>query len=153
MERECQVKYSQHRHAIEQAARRWRGGRRGDSGRTRSKILISTQVLAERSHAGGGAVPRRAEAARVEGDDASPAPAEPVHERAPVGGAARPAIYEQRRRAAAGRGGVGYVRAVTAHCVRRGRIGPRDGLGCPQRMCGGSMRYREQHFVLSHSVA
>ena len=55
--------------------------------------------------------------------------------------------------AAAGRGGVGYVRAVTAHCVRRGRIGPRDGLGCPQRMCGGSMRYREQHFVLSHSVA
>ena len=32
-----------HRHAIEQASRRWRGGRRGDSGRTRRKILISTQ--------------------------------------------------------------------------------------------------------------
>ena len=29
---------------IEQASRRWRGGRRGDSGRTRRKILISTQV-------------------------------------------------------------------------------------------------------------
>ena len=30
-----------HRHAIELAAHRWRGGRRGDSGRTRRKILIS----------------------------------------------------------------------------------------------------------------
>ena len=27
-----------HRHAIEQASRRWRGGRRGDSGRTRREI-------------------------------------------------------------------------------------------------------------------
>ena len=35
---------NRHRHAIEQASRRWRGGRRGDSGRTRRKILISTQV-------------------------------------------------------------------------------------------------------------
>jgi hypothetical protein len=33
-----------HRYAIEQASHRWRGGRRGDSGRTRRKILISTQV-------------------------------------------------------------------------------------------------------------
>ena len=33
-----------HRHAIEQASRRWRGGRRDDSARTRRKILISTQV-------------------------------------------------------------------------------------------------------------
>ena len=33
-----------HRHAIDQALRRWRGGRRGGSGRTRRKILISTQV-------------------------------------------------------------------------------------------------------------
>ena len=110
----------------------------------RSKILISTQVLAERSHAGDGAVPRRAEAARVEGDDASPAPAEPVHERAPVGGAARPAIDEQRRRAAAGRGGVGYARAVAAHCVRRGRVGPH----VSQSSCGGSMRYTQKHFFL-----
>ena len=31
-------------HAIEQASRRWRGGRRDDSARTRRKILISTQV-------------------------------------------------------------------------------------------------------------
>jgi len=37
------VKY-RHRHAIEQASRRWRGGRRDDSARTRRKILISTQV-------------------------------------------------------------------------------------------------------------
>ena len=29
---------------IEQASRRWRGGRRDDSARTRRKILISTQV-------------------------------------------------------------------------------------------------------------
>ena len=36
-----------HRHAIEQASRRWRGGRRDDSARTRRKILISTQVLAK----------------------------------------------------------------------------------------------------------
>ena len=38
---------NRHRHAIEQASRRWRGGRRDDSARTRSKILISTQVLAK----------------------------------------------------------------------------------------------------------
>ena len=38
---------NRHRHAIEQAARRWRGGRRGDSGRTRRKILISTQVAGQ----------------------------------------------------------------------------------------------------------
>ena len=30
--------------AIEQASRRWRGGRRDDAARTRRKILISTQV-------------------------------------------------------------------------------------------------------------
>ena len=35
---------NQHRHAIEQASRRWRGGRRNDSARTRRKILISTQA-------------------------------------------------------------------------------------------------------------
>ena len=35
---------NRHRHAIEQVSRRWRGGRRGDSARTRRKILISTQV-------------------------------------------------------------------------------------------------------------
>ena len=34
---------NRHRHAIEQASRRWRGGRRDDSERTRRKILISTQ--------------------------------------------------------------------------------------------------------------
>ena len=34
---------NRHRHAIEQASRRWRGGRRDDA-RTRRKILISTQV-------------------------------------------------------------------------------------------------------------
>jgi hypothetical protein len=32
-------------HVIELALRRWRGGRRDDSARTRRKILISTQVL------------------------------------------------------------------------------------------------------------
>ena len=35
---------NRHRHAIEQVPRRWRGGRRGDSGRTRRKILISAQA-------------------------------------------------------------------------------------------------------------
>ena len=35
---------NRHRHAIEQASRRWRGGRRDDSARTRRKHLISTQV-------------------------------------------------------------------------------------------------------------
>ena len=34
---------NRHRHAIEQASRRWRGGGRDDSARTRRKILISTQ--------------------------------------------------------------------------------------------------------------
>ena len=38
---------NRHRHAIEQASRRWRGGRRDDSARPRRKILISTQVLRE----------------------------------------------------------------------------------------------------------
>ena len=33
-----------HRHAIEQASRRWRAGRRDDSARTRRKILISTRA-------------------------------------------------------------------------------------------------------------
>ena len=36
---------NRHRHAIEQASRRWRGGQRDDSARTRRKNLISTQVL------------------------------------------------------------------------------------------------------------
>ena len=35
---------NRHRHAVEQASRRWRGGRRDDSARTRRKLLISTQV-------------------------------------------------------------------------------------------------------------
>ena len=35
---------NRHRHAIEQASRRWRGGRRDESARTRRKILISTQA-------------------------------------------------------------------------------------------------------------
>ena len=35
---------NRHRHAVEQAPRRWRGDRRGDSARTRRKILISAQV-------------------------------------------------------------------------------------------------------------
>ena len=39
---------NRHRHAIEQASRRWRGGRRDDSARTRRKILISTQAAARR---------------------------------------------------------------------------------------------------------
>ena len=38
-----------HRHAIEQASRRWRGGRRDDSARTRRKILISTQVVNQKN--------------------------------------------------------------------------------------------------------
>ena len=33
-----------HRHAIEQVSRRWLGGRRDDSARTRCQILISTQA-------------------------------------------------------------------------------------------------------------
>jgi len=36
---------NRHRHAIEQASRRWREGRRDDSGRTRREILICTQVI------------------------------------------------------------------------------------------------------------
>ena len=43
---------NRHRHAIEQASRRWRGGRRDDSARTRRKILISTQVPRARVEVG-----------------------------------------------------------------------------------------------------
>ena len=35
---------NRHRHAIEQASRRWRGGKRDDSARMRREILISTQA-------------------------------------------------------------------------------------------------------------
>ena len=35
---------NEHHHAIEQASRRWRGGRRADSARTRREILIPTQA-------------------------------------------------------------------------------------------------------------
>ena len=48
MTRPCRLRRAvtnRHRHAIEQASRRWRGGQRDDSARTRRKILISTQVL------------------------------------------------------------------------------------------------------------
>ena len=44
---------NRHRHAVEQASCRWRGGRRGDSGRTRRKILISTQFSTARIKAAG----------------------------------------------------------------------------------------------------
>ena len=37
---------NRHHHAIEQASRRWRGGRRDESARTRRKTLIYTQVAA-----------------------------------------------------------------------------------------------------------
>ena len=37
---------SRHRHAVEPASRRWRGGRRDDSARMRRKILISAQAAA-----------------------------------------------------------------------------------------------------------
>jgi len=40
---------NRHRHAIEQASRRWRGGRRDDSARRRRKFLISTQVRSPRA--------------------------------------------------------------------------------------------------------
>ena len=41
---------NEHHHAIEQASRRWRGGRRDDSARTRRQILISTQVQKQEPH-------------------------------------------------------------------------------------------------------
>ena len=43
---------NRHRHAIEQASRRWRGGRRDDSARTRRKLLISTQAASATSWCG-----------------------------------------------------------------------------------------------------
>ena len=42
---------NRHRHAIEEASRRWRGGRRDDSARTRHKSLISTQTITARASA------------------------------------------------------------------------------------------------------
>ena len=53
---------NRHRHAIEQASRRWRGGRRGDSGRTRRKFDFRSGVERER----GGHL-RRPRARRVAG--------------------------------------------------------------------------------------
>ena len=47
----CRAVRNRHHHAIEQASRRWRGGRRDDSARTRRQILISTQVGVRRVRA------------------------------------------------------------------------------------------------------
>ncbi len=50
MTRPCRLRRAvtnRHRHAIEQASRRWRGGRRDGSARTRRKILISTQAASD----------------------------------------------------------------------------------------------------------
>ena len=60
---------NRHPHAIEQASRRWRGGRRDDSARTRRKILISTQAgsaaaAAAETHFSAAAEGRRPDAAR-----------------------------------------------------------------------------------------
>ena len=38
----CRLVRNRYRHAIEQASRRWRGGRRGDSGRTRRTFDFHT---------------------------------------------------------------------------------------------------------------
>ena len=46
------VEINQDRHPIEQASRRWRGGRRADSARRRRELLISTQVAARCREAG-----------------------------------------------------------------------------------------------------
>ena len=40
---------NRHRHAIEQVSRRWRGGRRGDSGRTRRKFDFHTGMRSSRT--------------------------------------------------------------------------------------------------------
>jgi len=56
---------NRHRHAIEQASRRWRGGRRYDSARTRRKILISTQVLGKLGAPGVGKDDEEASAATL----------------------------------------------------------------------------------------
>ena len=55
MTRPCRLRRAvtnRHRHAIEQASRRWRGGRRDGSARTRRKILISTQFSTAAANAG-----------------------------------------------------------------------------------------------------
>ena len=65
MTRPCRLRRAvtnRHRYAIEQASRRWRGGRRDGSARTRRKILISTQVGIENT----GQQPLRAGRKRTE---------------------------------------------------------------------------------------
>ena len=56
---------NRHRHAIEQASHRWRGGRREDSARTRRKILISTQVGAWAGYSLAGVIFWRGEVKRA----------------------------------------------------------------------------------------
>ena len=77
---------NRHRHTIEQASRRWRGGRRDDSARTR-KILISSQVAscaalepgARRRRAQESSVRRCAASVRSTRDDLIRAVKECVH--------------------------------------------------------------------------
>jgi hypothetical protein len=56
---------NRHRHAIEQALHRWRGGRRDDSARTRRKILISTHPRAGGPRRPGPATASRPRACRA----------------------------------------------------------------------------------------
>ena len=80
MTRPCRLRRAvanRHRHAIEQASRRWRGGRREDSARTRRKILISTQVRGDIDVHGAAAPGRRERAPLLPGREPPlPQPAE-----------------------------------------------------------------------------
>ena len=79
MTRPCRLRRAvanRHRHAIEQASRRWRGGRREDSARTR-RILISTQVRGDIDVHGAAAPGRRERAPLLPGREPPlPQPAE-----------------------------------------------------------------------------
>ncbi|CAH0365325.1 unnamed protein product [Pelagomonas calceolata] len=127
---------NRHRHAIEQASRRWRGGRRDDSGRTRRKILICTQVadrggrrrpVAARPEEGAGGVRRvlrggLRRARRLRRDRGAQRLREP---RRPHG---RQRLLQVRRRGALGRGAQGALRPLLRGPAARLRVLARDGL-------------------------
>ena len=136
---------NRHRHAIEQASRRWRGGRRDDSARTRRKILISTQHGAPRRSASALAAAREAvhgagRRSVVRGADVA-VDGERVRPRLVVDGVDAPHVGQQRReRGVRGRVAArGEERAeeVRDHLpeVRDGPLGPPDVVDARELDC------------------
>ena len=124
---------NRHRHAIEQASRRWRGARRDDSARTRRNVLISTQVASTRWAPP--ARPSTRSAARPRATCASATPSTPRPWRR-CGSAARTGCARSRRSGAA---------RPSTRSRSSGSASPRGTRrSTPRRRSGGSARWTQR---------